>query len=99
MTSILDRITEEHIHSDPFPYLTTTEALEPSYYESLAAHYPDFPNSIRMRGNDETRQRLSKRNRSRLGWTSGPRDWPKQVTQRRRWSPTKRRHDYGHTFR
>lgn len=62
MTSVLDRITEEHIHSDPFPYLTTTEALEPSYYESLAAHYPDLPNIIRMRGSDKARQQLSKNN-------------------------------------
>ena len=62
MTSILDRITEEHIHSDPFPYLTTTEALEPSYYESLAAHFPDLSDIVRMKGHDEMRQRLSKNN-------------------------------------
>lgn len=63
MTSVLDRITEEHGHSDPFPYLTTTEALEPSYYESLAAHFPDYSDIARWtRGNDEARHWLSKNN-------------------------------------
>jgi len=40
--SILGRITPENVHSDPFPYILTTEALDPAYYEELAAHYPDF---------------------------------------------------------
>ena len=42
MNSILDHIGPEHIHSDPFHYLTTSEALDPGYYEALAATFPDF---------------------------------------------------------
>ncbi len=62
MNSVLDRITEEHVHSDPFSYLSTTEALEPSYYESLAAHFPDFADIVRMGGRDDERQWLSENN-------------------------------------
>ena len=62
MNSLLDRITEEHVHSDPYPYLTTTEALEPGYYESLAAHFPDFSDIVRISGHDKARQRLSENN-------------------------------------
>ncbi len=40
--SILGRVTPDNVHSDPFPYILTTEALDPDYYEELAAHYPDF---------------------------------------------------------
>ena len=56
MTSVLDLITEEHVYSDPFPYLSTTEALEPGYYESLAAQFPDFTDLIRLTGSDEERR-------------------------------------------
>jgi hypothetical protein len=62
MTSVLDLITEEHVHSDPFPYLSTTEALEPGYYESLAAQFPDFTDLIRLTGSDEERRWLSQDN-------------------------------------
>ena len=52
MTTVLDRIEPEHIHSDPFPYVTTTEALEPDYYEALAAHFPDFSGHEGMKENN-----------------------------------------------
>ena len=42
MQSILDRITPGDIRDEPFPYLLTTEALNPDYYQELAAHYPDM---------------------------------------------------------
>ena len=35
--TILDRIKPHNVQSDPFHYLTTTEALEPDYYEALGA--------------------------------------------------------------
>ena len=62
MTSVLDRVTEEHVHNDPYSYLRTDEALEPSYYESLAAHFPDFSDIIRRGGDDSARQQLGENN-------------------------------------
>ena len=62
MTSILDRITERHVHGDPFPHLTTTEALEPGYYESLAARFPEFSDIVGMKGHDEDKQRIQENN-------------------------------------
>ena len=62
MTSILDRITEEHVHSEPYHYLNTTEALEPGYYEDLAARFPDIPAIIGMFGQDKAKQQLSENN-------------------------------------
>jgi len=62
MPSLLDRITEEHVHSDPYPYLTTTEALEPNYYENLAGHFPDISDIVRLWGHDKARQRLRENN-------------------------------------
>lgn len=41
-SSILGRITDENVKGDPFPFVLTTEALEPDYYQSLAQHFPDF---------------------------------------------------------
>ncbi len=52
MTGVLDRIKPEHIHSDPFPYVTTTEALEPDHYKALAAHFPDFSDHEGMKENN-----------------------------------------------
>jgi len=52
MNSIFDRIGPEHIHSDPFHYLTTSEALDPGYYEALAANFPDFSDHPGMERNN-----------------------------------------------
>jgi hypothetical protein len=52
MNSILDHIGPEHIHSDPFHYLTTSEALDPGYYEALAANFPDFSDHPGMEKNN-----------------------------------------------
>ena len=32
----------DNVHGQPYPHILTTKALEPDYYEELAAHYPDF---------------------------------------------------------
>ena len=58
MTSVLDRITEEHVDSDPYSYLKIDEALESSYYESLATRFPDFSDIICRGGDDSARQQL-----------------------------------------
>jgi len=42
--SVLGRITEEPVNAAPFPFVLTTEALEPDYYQSLALYFPDFSN-------------------------------------------------------
>ena len=52
MTSVLNRINSQHVHSEPFHYLTTTEALEAGYYETLAAHFPDFSDHPGARENN-----------------------------------------------
>jgi len=52
MNSILDHIGPEHIHSDPFHYLTTSEALDPGYYEALAANFPGFSDHPGMEKNN-----------------------------------------------
>ena len=39
-TSILARLDPSQIVHEPFPYLHSTECLEPAYYEELNAVYP-----------------------------------------------------------
>ena len=62
MTSVLGRVTEEHVHSQPYHHLTTTEALAPDLYERLAARFPDVPAIVRGFGNEESIGRLAGNN-------------------------------------
>lgn len=41
MVSMFGNIREEHVRSDPFPHVMTTQALDPELYRELAATYPD----------------------------------------------------------
>ena len=63
MTSILGRVTEDHVHGDPYPYLTISEALEPGYYHRLAAHFPDFSDIYRKYGSADGIRQMSGDNR------------------------------------
>jgi hypothetical protein len=62
MISLLDNITEEHIHSDPYTYLTASGVLKPGYYKDLAAHFPDIPAILQKAGPGSGIEKLNENN-------------------------------------
>ena len=50
------------LKSEPYPYLTTTEALEPSYYETLAARFPSYSDILSMKGYKDPKQIIGRSN-------------------------------------
>ncbi len=41
MQSVLDKLTAEHLHDEPFPYAHATRVLDSDCYQELAEHFPD----------------------------------------------------------